>query len=124
MANLTDKQKNLDVNNNDEIDALDLKTLRTSKASPKEQRIREKLSKLVELMVEKELQVYTKDPSINESDGSENYAENVNDIFDDFYLATDNLITQHFGAGDMSKFREMYNLLFLKYQEKINNILK
>lgn len=122
MAELTDKQKNLDIDKDGEIEASDLKALRSGEKPTKEQRIREKLSKLVELMTQKELKEYQKKTKLNEEDVNKNSV--LHDFFDDFYLITDNLITQHYGTSDMTKFREMFNLLFLKYQEKLDNILE
>jgi hypothetical protein len=124
MANLTDKQKQLDIDKDGEIEASDLKALRAGAKPTKEQRIREKISKLVELMTQKELKEYQKTSELNEIDANKNNADAIHDVFDDFYLITDNLITQHYGISDMAKFREMFNLLFLKYQEKLDNILK
>lgn len=122
MAELTDKQKQLDIDKDGEIEASDLKALRSGNKPTKEQRIREKLSKLVELMTQKELEEYQKKTKLNEEDINKNSV--LHDFFDDFYLITDNLITQHYGTSDMTKFREMFNLLFLKYQEKLDNILE
>jgi Skp family chaperone for outer membrane proteins len=123
MADLTSKQKQLDIDKDGEIEASDLKALRSGAKPTKEARIREKLSKLVELMTQQELKEYQKNSKLNEADLNKNRAENIRDVFDDFYLITDNLITQHYGIADLSKFRDMYNLLFLKYQEKLNDIL-
>lgn len=124
MAGLTTKQKQLDVDKDGEIEASDLKALRSGEKPTKEQRIREKISKLVELMTQKELKAHHKQKDLYEDESNKHYADQVHDIFDDFYLITDNLITQHYGTSDMAKFREMFNLLFLKYQEKLDNILK
>lgn len=124
MAGLTDKQKQLDIDKDGEIEASDLKALRSGAKPTKEQRIREKISKLVELMTQKELKEYQKKTKLHEEDANKNLTDQVHDVFDDFYLITDNLITQHYGTSDMAKFREMFNLLFLKYQEKLDNILK
>lgn len=124
MAGLTDKQKQLDIDKDGEIEASDLKALRSGEKPTKESRIREKLSKLVELMTQQELKEYQKKTKLHEEDVNKNLTDKVHDVFDDFYLITDNLITQHYGTSDMAKFREMFNLLFLKYQEKLDNILK
>ena len=50
MAGLTDKQKQLDIDKDGEIEASDLKALRTGNTTTKEGRMREKISKLVELI--------------------------------------------------------------------------
>ncbi len=123
MADLSRKQQQLDIDKDGEIEASDLKALRSGNKTTKEARIREKLSKLVELMTKQELKEYQKNSKLTEADSKKNHSENIRDIFDDFYLITDNLITQHYGISDLSKFRDMYNLLFLKYQEKLNDIL-
>lgn len=123
MANLTDKQKQLDIDKDGEIESSDLKALRAGAKPTKESRLREKLSKLVELMTQKELKEYKKRAKLHEDDAERNNVDEIKDVFDDFYLITDNLITQHYGTSDLNKFREMYNLLFLKYQEKLDNIL-
>lgn len=123
MANLTDKQKQLDIDKDGEIESSDLKALRSGEKPTKESRIREKISKLVELMTQQELKEYRKRAKLHEDDANRNNVEEIKDVFDDFYLITDNLITQHYGISDMAKFREMFNLLFLKYQEKLDNIL-
>lgn len=124
MANLTDKQKQLDIDKDGEIEASDLKALRAGAKPTKEQRIREKISKLVELMTQQELKEYQKKTKLHEEDANANRIDKIHDVFDDFYLITDNLITQHYGTSDMAKFREMFNLLFLKYQDKLDEILK
>ena len=124
MAGLTDKQKQLDIDKDGEIEASDLKALRTGNTTTKEGRMREKISKLVELMTQKELKEYQRVAKLTEADSNKNRVDAIHDVFDDFYLITDNLITQHYGTSDMAKFREMSNLLFLKYQEKLENILK
>ncbi len=123
MADLTTKQKQLDIDKDGEIEASDLKALRAGEQPTKEERIREKLGKLVELMTQKEMRNYKNESSLKELAIVQNQNENIKDIFDDFYLITDNLITQHYGITDMQQFREMFNLLFLKYQKKLDEIL-
>jgi len=124
MAGVTDKQKQLDIDKDGEIEASDLKALRSGEKPTKESRIREKISKLVELMTQKELKEYQKRTKLHEEDSNNTRIDAIHDVFDDFYLITDNLIAQHYGTVDMAKFREMFNLLFLKYQEKLDNILR
>jgi cell fate regulator YaaT (PSP1 superfamily) len=123
MDKLTPKQRQLDIDKDGEIESSDLKTLRSGVKTTKEARIREKLKRVVELMTEKELQQYHKNKSLQEEETFSKTNEKIKDIFDDFYLITDNLITQHYGISDMQQFRDMFNLLFLKYQKKIDENL-
>jgi hypothetical protein len=123
MADLTTKQKQLDIDKDGEIEASDLKALRSGEKPTKEQRIREKLGKLVELMAQKEIRNYNNNSSLKELAIVQSQNESIKDLFDDFYLITENLITQHYGVTDMQQFREMFNLLFLKYQKKLDEIL-
>jgi cell fate regulator YaaT (PSP1 superfamily) len=123
MDKLTPKQRQLDIDKDGEIESSDLKALRSGAKTTKEARIREKLKRVVELMTEKELQQYHKNRSLQEEETFSKTNEKIKDIFDDFYLITDNLITQHYGISDMQQFRDMFNLLFLKYQKKIDENL-
>lgn len=116
MAELTDKQKQLDIDGDDKIEASDLKAVRAGA-------LKEKLSRLAELMAEKKIREYQKESDINENLLDDSKNEQIRDTFDDFYLIVDNLITTHYGMTDLAKFREMYNLLFLKYQTKLDDII-
>lgn len=116
MAELTTKQKQLDIDKDGKIEAGDLKAVRAGA-------LKEKLSKLAEIMADKKLREYQKETVMQEEVVDSGKNEQIRDTFDDFYLIVDNLITTHYGMTDLAKFREMYNLLFLKYQTKLDDIL-
>jgi hypothetical protein len=89
----------------------------------KNKHIQEKLRKVVELMTKKQLKEYETTTSDKFQLDSKSNTVLMKETLDDFYLMADTLIAQYYGV-DMLKFREMFNLLFTKYENKIDEILK
>jgi len=89
----------------------------------KQKRLHEKLRKVVELMTKKQLKEYESKPPVELELDTKSDTLLLKETLDDFYLMADTLIAQYYGV-DMLKFREMFNLLFTKYENKIDEILE
>ena len=120
MAELTTKQKQLDIDKDGEIESSDLKYLRAMK----NENIKKKLRKVVELMTKKQLKEYESQPPIGFQLDTKSNSILLKETLDDFYLTIDSLIAQYYGTTDMLKFREMFNLLYQKYETKFDEIIK
>lgn len=123
MAELTTKQKQLDIDKDGEIESSDLKALRAMK----NENIKKKLRKVVELMTKKQLKEYElnqSQPTVGFQLDTKSNTLLLKETLDDFYLTIDSLIAQYYGTTDMLKFREMFNLLYQKYEAKFDEIIK
>lgn len=123
MAELTTKQKQLDIDKDGEIESSDLKALRAMK----NENIKKKLRKVVELMTKKQLKEYElnqSQPTVGFQLDTKSNTLLLKETLDDFYLTIDSLIAQYYGTTDMLKFREMFNLLYEKYEAKFDEIIK
>ena len=120
MAELTTKQKQLDIDKDGEIESSDLKALRAMK----NENMKRKLRKVVELMTKKQLREYESQPHIGFQLDKKSNTLLLKETLDDFYLTIDSLIAQYYGTADMLKFREMFNLLYEKYETKFDEIIK
>lgn len=89
----------------------------------KNTRLQEKLRRVVELMAKKQLKEYESNPPIALELDTKSNKILLKEKLDDFYLMADTLIAQYYGV-DMLKFREMFNLLFTKYETIIDEILE
>jgi len=123
MAELTTKQRQLDIDKDGEIESSDLKALRAMK----NENLKKKLRKVVELMTKKQLKEYEfnqSQPTVGFQLDKKSNTLLLKETLDDFYLTIDSLIAQYYGTTDMLKFREMFNLLYEKYEAKFDEIIK
>lgn len=123
MAELTTKQRQLDIDKDGEIESSDLKALRAMK----NENMKKKLRKVVELMTKKQLKEYElnhSQPTVGFQLDTKSNTLLLKETLDDFYLTIDSLIAQYYGTTDMLKFREMFNLLYEKYEAKFDEIIK